>query len=834
MGKKTKRKYNMGKVLITILMSLMLIGATACVGLIMYVVATSEDIDFTRIEEQLDQSSFIFDEEGNMVDKISSGELQVIVPMEQISPWIKQAVVAIEDERFYNHNGVDIKRVFGSAWANLKSMSFSQGASTISMQVAKNLYTSSEKSIIRKVRDAYYALEMEKVLTKEQILHAYLNTMPLSRGTVGVEAAANTFFNKSAAQLDLAESAMLAGVTQSPTRLSPYTTQPIEPGSDVANMQIAVLVSGADTPAPTEEELRIYKNIYSAGKVGSNDYAQLQNGTKFAREAIVNDKSKARQELVLSKMLENEMLDQATYEASKAQTIQLNLRVRPSSHGTSYFVDTMMEQVYDVLVIEGYKEEEIDTMLASGGLRIYSTMDKEIQGKIQLQADNAKNFPGAFIDENGVVQPQTSIVVMDQMTGQVKGLIGGRNLVGSKLFNRATNPRQPGSAIKPLVSYMPALESGLTAATVIDDSPRPDGKGGYWPKNAEGYKGESTLGPLVTSSSNIAAVEILNRIGISTGLNSLKEQGFSTLVTRHDNAKVNDENLSLSLGGMTKGTTNLDITRGFATLANGGTKIEPTFFTRIETTTGRVIYESKPEKEKIFSTENCYIMTHMMQAALNGSTGKYGKLDNMTAAGKTGTTTDQKDAWFVGYTPYYTAGVWIGADLPVELSDHSRMAARLWKNIMTDIHQGMPDKDFEIPSGVVAVKINSRTGGLAGDGNGITEYFIKGTEPKEVIVSQDDIIKSEFEDLFGEGIKDSTIDTGSTEMEEGFEEGLDLLPPEETNPEVIPPITETLPPITETVPPTNETVPPVTNPTNPTNPTTPSNNTGGTIGDLLG
>ncbi|MGL5439217.1 MAG: transglycosylase domain-containing protein [Filifactoraceae bacterium] len=829
MKKKTKRKYNIFRLLITMILSLMLIGATCCVGLIVYVVATSEDIDFTRMADQLDQSSFIYDKDGNLIEKISSGELQVIVPMDQISPWVKQAVVSIEDERFYEHNGVDVKRVFGSAWANLRTFSFSQGASTISMQVAKNLYTSSEKSIVRKVRDAYYALEMEKVLSKEQILHAYLNTIPLSRGTVGIEAAANTFFNKSAAQLDLAESAMLAGVTQSPTRLSPYTTQPIDPNGDLGNMQIAILVSREDTPQPTAEDLGIYKRLYSLGKVGDNDYEYLKNGKKYARQAIVNDKSKTRQELVLRKMVENKVIDKETYEASKAQPIQLNLRVKPSSKGTSYFTDTMMEQVRDVLIKEGYKEEDVDTMLASGGLRIFSTMDKVIQDKIQAQADNARNFPGAFVDENGVVQPQTSIVVMDQMTGQVKGLVGGRNLVGSKLFNRATNPRQPGSAIKPLVAYMPALEGGMTAATLINDSPRPNGKGGYWPKNAEGYKGQSTLGPLIASSSNVAAVEILNKIGINTGLNSLKEQGFTTLVTRHDNRKVNDENLSLALGGMTKGVTNLDITRGFATIANGGTKIEPTFFTKIETVSGRVIYESKPEKTKMFSEENCYIMTHMMETALRSGTGQYGRLNNMTAAGKTGTTTDKKDTWFVGYTPYYTAGVWIGADMPVELYDHSRMAARLWKNVMNDVHEGLENKEFTVPSGVIAVEIDKRTGGVA-KGYGITEYFIKGTEPTEQIFTEEDVLDSAFDDLFDDEIKDSTIDSGNNDMEEGFVPGTenpDSIPSE--NPETNVTDLGLGQPTTLPIVPTE----PITPPTTPSNTPQP-NNTNGVMGDLLG
>lgn len=764
--KKKKRKFKILNLLLTIIITVILLGGAACAGLIMYVVSTSEDIDFTRIQDQLDQSSFILDEQGNVVETISSGEYQVIVPMEEISDWMKMAVVAIEDERFYKHNGVDVRRVFGAALANVKSGSFSQGASTITMQVAKNLYTSSEKSIIRKVRDAYYAIEMEKVLSKEQILNAYLNTMALSRGTVGVEAAANTFFNKSAKELDLAESALLAGVTKSPTRLSPYTTQPIDPAKDLSTMQIAVLVSTEETPMPTAEDLAIYQRLYELGKVSSADYAQLKNGTKYAREAVLNPESKERQELVLKQMYKNEMIDQATYEAAVAQPVELELRVKPTNATSSYFVDCVMDQVKTQLASDGYAEEDINALIYNGGIKIYSTMDQSIQKKVEQETEDPANFPGAFVDENGVVQPQTSAVVIDQYTGHVKVLVGGRNLVGSKLYNRATNPRQPGSSIKPLVVYMPALESGMTAATVIDDSPRPDGKGGYWPKNSTGYLGYSTLSPLVWNSSNVAAVEVLNQIGINTGIESLKKQGFTTVVTREDNASVNDENLSLALGGMSKGMTNLEITSAYSTIANGGVRTEPIFFTKIETSTGRVIYENQPKTSQVFKAENCFIMTKMLENAATSGTGKYAKIANMTTAGKTGTTSDKKDAWFVGYTPYYTCGVWIGADMPVELSDHSRMAARLWNKIMTDVHQGLENKDFEQPENIVAVRINKRTGGL--DPNGIWEFFIKGTEPTSSSSSNSDIIKSEFDDLYSEDIKDSTIDNGNNDVENSY------------------------------------------------------------------
>lgn len=790
---KKKKKINWFKAITLILGTLILVSGIGIAFVTLGVIKTAEPYDFTKIEEMLDESSFIFDENGVLIEKISNGEYSTIVSIDRIPQDLKDAVVAIEDERFYDHNGIDVRRVFGAMWSNIKTMSLSQGASTLTMQVSKNLYTSMDKTWTRKIKDAYYALEMEKVLSKDQILHAYLNTMGMGRGTRGVAAAAHVYFNKDVSELTLAESAMLAGVTKYPYKYSPYMTARIEPGDDYTDMQISLIASNEETPAPTEEDIKIFDALKKNGLISNSEYDQLKSGEYYVRKAILNPDSKERQELVLSQMLKLEYITEEEYQAAVAEPIKIRLGKKGEAAFSSYFGDKVKIETVKALMSVGFSEEDANDILYNGGLRIYSTMDSRIQKAVEEEVNNPSNFPGSRVDENGIPQPQTAAVIMDQYTGEVKALVGGRGISGSKIYNRALNPRQPGSSIKPLAVYLPALENGLTAASGFVDEPIKNEKGEYWPKNYSTYDGPTTLRDLVVKSSNVGAVQVAEKIGIGTVIKSLKDLGISTVVTRSENSKTNDENFSVTLGGMTRGATPLDLTAAYATIANNGEYIKPSFIGRIETAGGTVLYQNTPESRKVASPQSSYIMTDIMKDVVNRGTGGAAKVKNFVTAGKTGTTNDEKDIWFAGYTPHYTAAVWIGEDIPKDLNKTSDVVSRLWGKIMNKVHVGLPNKSFTMPSGIVGMGICSESGLLVSEQCTKTrkEIFVQGTTPTKTCDIHE-FVAEEDDSLLGDDIIEN-------------EDNNEITPPVTEPPITEPPVTE--PPVTEipVTPPTDNT-----------------------------
>lgn len=733
--KPKKKKINFLKLLSLILVSVIIIGTVSTLAMALVVIKTAEPIDPTKISELLDESSFIFDDKGVLIEKISNGEYSSVVPLQQIPKDLQNAVVAIEDERFYEHNGVDVKRVFGALWYDIKTMSLAQGASTITMQVAKNLYTTMDKTWTRKLKDIYYAVEIEKVLSKNQILHAYLNTIGLGRGTRGVQAAAHVYFNKDVSELNLAESAMIAGITKNPYKYSVYMTAPIELSDDFSNMQVSLIPSADDTPEPTAQELEVYKALLSNGLISNLEYNQLVKNDFYARKAVLNPDSKERQEVVLKMMLKNNYISEAQYNEALGYNIEVKLGKKKSTTISSYFGDKVKTEAITALKSVGYSEDDANDILYSGGLRIYSTLDTRIQGILEDEVNNSANFAGSRVDADGIPQPQVAAVIMDQYNGQVKALIGGRGISGSRIYNRALNPRQPGSSIKPLAVYLPALENGFTGASNIVDEPIKNEKGEYWPKNYNHrYEGPTTLRNLVIKSSNVGAVQVAQKLGPAKMIDYLQNMGISTLVTRSDNSSINDENLSLALGGMSKGVTPLDLTAAYAAVANGGVYTKPIFITKIENANGTILYENTPVTKQIASPQSAYIMTDIMKDVVNRGTGGRARVRNITTVGKTGTTTDEKDIWFSGYTPYYTSALWIGEDQPKDLDRTSDVPSRLWSRIMTRVHEGLPNKEFTRPSGITSATVCQETGLLAGSNcsRKYTEVFASGTAPKEV------------------------------------------------------------------------------------------------------
>lgn len=844
------------KIFLIVILILGVVGAGAAGGVVLSILKDAPKIDPTNINSSLDQTSFILSPDGELIEKIQAPEFRTVVPLSQIPVHLQEAFIAIEDERFRTHIGVDPKGIVSSAMDNIKAGGIVRGASTITQQLVKNVYLTNEKKWDRKIKEAYLALQIEKVLTKDQILELYLNRIYLGQNAYGVQEAAQTYFSKDVGDLTLAESAVLAGIVKSTTKFAPYEVLRPENFDDNKHHQVG--------------QLEIL-------------------GEKYI--AIYNDEAVKRQQLILKKMLDLEKISSSEYDTALNESIKDNLNPaqRKIDDLTSYFSDYVKTQVVDALVEKlGYTKEQAQDELYSGGLKIYSTVDLKLQreleniynnfteilvgssnkirgpilvdwrlnkskdiidennkiifynkdnlfnenfelrlgkGSYELRdgdlyiknprltpfkkhidiadyytIDEKKNLVthtvGSFvmpedqfsvddnkeirikssfltktedfyrIDENenllinekyffrsaqGIVQPQSATVVLDYRTGEIKALVGGRDVMQSgSILNRATaSKRQPGSAMKPIAAYLPALDSGYTAASPIDDIPF-YANGQLWPKNwYKGYRGIHSLRRSVEQSVNVNSVKIVDQIGVKTSMDYLERLGIISKTNPENDSFVtaaesgtNDENLSaLGLGGMTAGLTPLEITAAYGAIANDGVYKKPIAFSKIEDKNGNILIDNIPKENIVVSPQIAYIMSDILRTTVSNGIAGRAKLSNMAVGGKTGTTQNQADIWFVGFTPYYATGVWIGNDSPkITLSNNSGTAVKLWQHINTRIHEGLEGKtSFNKPDGIVSVNICTQSGQLATelctrDPRGSTvksEIFVKGTEPKQ-------------------------------------------------------------------------------------------------------
>ncbi len=726
--KKTSKKMNILKTILIACIIIGFIGGGAAVGFVLSIVKDAEPIDATNLYDLLDVSSFVMDSEGQVIEKIQTNELRIIIDYDEMPDMVRKAFVAIEDERFWSHSGLDIKRIFGAAWTNIKTGS-RQGASTINQQLAKLLFLSPEQTWSRKIKDMYYGVVINQQLTKEQILEAYLNTINLGSGAYGVQAASQVYFSKDVSELTIAEAALLAGIARNPSGYSPMKTLEKE---------------------HITEEHYVLDDSHSVYTI------------------VYNESFTQRWQTVLYQMRKLNYITEEEYQEALTQDIKATLKPNrfSSQNISSYFGDLVKRDVIEALENEGYTKEDANEMLLSGGLRIYSTMDVDIQHIVEEEYENPENFPGTVKnadgtlkrDDEGNIQPQSAMVVIDQATGQIKALVGGRMISGQKIYNRALAPRPPGSAIKPIAVYTAAVDKGFTAATVIDDVPIYFNKSTPttpWPKNwyGAGYYGLITMRESIQQSSNVGAVLFASMLGVDerssflTMFEYMEKMGISTVVKSSnpvigaDGHKYSDETFSTALGGMTRGVTPLELTAAYSVLANEGIYNKPITFTHIYDRHGNLIYENMQSANRVVTPQVSFLMTDMLKSVVSSGTATRAKLSsgNIPVAGKTGTTSAQKDAWFVGYTPYYTASVWIGNDVRDSLVDGSAMATRLWQKIMSRVHEGYSAKDFSVPDNLVYVDICTKSGKLATelcalDPRGSTirrEVFIKGTEPTE-------------------------------------------------------------------------------------------------------
>lgn len=735
------------KILVLLILAVLIFIGTIGTTLILGIFKSAPEIDPNNYRALMAETSKIYTEDGKLLQTLVDDEYSEFVPMDKIPEHLANAFVAIEDERFYEHNAVDFRRVVGALVHDIKTRSMEQGASTITMQLAKNLYTSSLKSVQRKVTDIYYAYKIEENLNKSQILEAYLNCASFSKGTVGVSAAAHSFFDKDVSELTLAESALIAGVTNRPEEYTPYNYKQISEEDNPSDVQVVLRPNVTQGYENSEYLVHFAEDLMNLGKIDYFDYIQVKNNTYIPYKAVFNPNSKTRQKRVLKKMYENKYISKEDYESALAEPIIIKIGKRREGGISSFYTDLVQKDVKEILTNLGYSEEEAHNKLFNGGLKIYTAMDFNIQKTLEETVANPDYYRGSFVDDSGVIQPQVASVIIDHHTHEVKALVGGRGVGGGQLLNRAVVPRQPGSSIKPISVYLTAFNNGATAGDIYLDGPIPKSANFKNPprNNANSYQSWTSLRNLVRRSSNVGAFQVLRDISVDKDSSKNKNSTYSkvydddkairkvvetlekigvTSIVKPDPEKpntllTNDYSFSpLALGGMTHGISPLQMAGAFTTLANEGKYAKPILVTKVLSNTGDAIYEAEPEEEEITSKQNAYILTNILQDVVKKGTGTKANFPGMDVAGKTGTTSDKRDVWFCGYTPYYTASVWIGNDKNENLNFGSDRAANLWKEIMKKVHEDLDKKEFEEPDGIYTKYSFDRR-----------ELFVDGTKP---------------------------------------------------------------------------------------------------------
>ncbi len=843
---------------------LCLIAGLAVIGYVWSIISDAPEIDTSNIYSMLSQSSVLYDDAGEVMDSIvgSDGENRTIVSLSEMPETLRYAFIALEDKTFETHNGFNIVRIFGAIRDAVFSGGDISGTSTITQQLARNLYLEdqmTERSLNRKITEAYYAIILEEKLTKDEILETYLNTIYFGSMGYGVQAASQAYFSKDVSELTLAECAALAALPQAP--------------SDYA---LVKQVSANEINDDTENLI-----------MTDGDVAYVWNDS----EALAN-----RIKTCLALMLEQGYITEAEY--NKAILVEVKDMVNPNvesfSTESNYFADYVIETVISDLQEEyGYDYSTAYNMVYSGGLRIYTTMNTEIQTIVETELEDSSNFPtivasnkdsnGNILDEYGsimlyqysnyfdgsgyfyltaddyewnsngsltiyrgrrlnlydttvggesdvsvefknmyvtdddtfytisggyvnipqgykskdddgnlvisaqffkdypnffvtdedgetlltkefslqqrVVQPQAAMTIIDNETGYVKAMVGGRQVTGRMILNRATSLRQSGSSIKPLSVYAAALQksyevqaageefdfvdstlgaqgaelwgSYLTAASIIDDEPTTLNDE-LWPTNSGGgYNGLLTMRRALQLSLNVCAVKIMEQVGVEYAYNLVEKFGITSLVGEGES---NDVNLAaLALGGQTNGVSTLEMASAYSTFVNDGVHKSYNVYTKVTTRSGDILLETETTETQVLDSGVAWIMRDMLQSVVTNGLGTAAAVTGASAGGKTGTTSEQYDIWFDGFTAKYSAALWIGCDVNIKLSSMSGKAASLWGKIMNQIPDVADGTYSDRPSNVIAVTVDSESGMLPGEytTSTKTEYFTKGTEPTE-------------------------------------------------------------------------------------------------------
>ena len=772
-SKGTKLKKMFG---ITFLKAILIAGISfavvlCCLGLGMFngILASAPDISTIDVRPS-GYATTVYDSEGHAMTKLVAADSnRTYVSMDKIPTYLANAFVAVEDERFYQHNGIDIKGIVRAGYTALSSGDLSQGASTITQQLIKNSVFENWKNreegtfekIRRKIQEQYLAIELEKTMSKQQILEIYMNTINLGQNTLGVQAASLRYFNKPVYELTLSECAVIASITQNPAYYNP--------------------ISHPDHNSERRE--KVLGNMLEQGYINQAQYDEAMADDVYSRIETIN----------------TEVTSQAVY---------------------SYFVDEVIEQALDDLteyyMNQGYTETQArDTatiMLYSGGLSIYTTQDPQIQAICDEVIGNEENYPSdvkwllsyqltvqkadgstsnyssemyksyykqfnsnfnmlysshedayaaiaeyqeAVMEEGDEIiaenitltpQPQISLCIEDQSTGYVLAMVGGRGTKEtSRSLNRASNTtRQPGSCFKVLAAFAPGIDAaGLSLASVYDDAPYNYANGrpikNWYGENS--YRGICTIRLGIEQSLNIVAVKAITQITPQLGFDYLMKFGFTTLIDRRveSNGMVNtDITQALALGGITDGVTNMELNAAYASIANGGIYNEPILYTRIVDHDGNVLIDrtATQDTHRVLKDTTAFLITDAMEDVVTQGTGTAANFPGQIVAGKTGTTSDNYDVWFAGYTPYYTCTTWVGYDNNVTMNNSEKNIVKdVWRQVMEQVHVGLEYKDFDTPGGITTCTVCSKSGMLPVPGLCDeflrTEYFTVDTVPTE-------------------------------------------------------------------------------------------------------
>ncbi|WP_160693078.1 transglycosylase domain-containing protein [Clostridium sp. C2-6-12] len=654
----------------------------------------------------LNQPSSIYDSKGDFMDNLHTDEERYVIDSKKMPTNLKNAFVSIEDERFYKHNGIDIQRILGAAYLDVKKILTKQkglhGASTLTQQLLKNTVLSNDFSIERKIREAYLAINLEQKLTKDQILTAYLNTIPLGGRVYGVEAASLYYFGKSTSDLSLIECAYIAGITQAPTTYSAYNENNQKDPTPYINRTLTVLGMMHNLQYITDDD---YNKAVSDVKNGGLVFKSIKTDYRLNYE---------------------------------------------------WFVYPVVSQVKaDLKEKYNYTDEQVSQIIVNRGLKIYTTMDRNLQDFTQATLDDYSNLEignKEKFDKDGVPLLQASATIVDYQTGHVLAMVGGRGKQKPQSINRAYDDLRPiGSSTKPLTIYGPGIDQKIiTAATTIDDAPIPEeiGKkyagsdGPYNPLNSPNeYSGLITAREALTHSKNTGAVLFEDKIGLKTGISYGEKLGLKF------NAASKSSMASIALGQVNNSPSDRDggnsfiLANAYGTFGNNGMYTKPVLYTKVVDATGKTLLNNTtPKQTKVFSPQAAYILYDMLKGPVNEYNATGARWGNMPISGKTGTTTNSTDLWFAGLSPYLSGAVWIGYDKPDKLIGSSSGCARLWGKLMAKAHEGLEVKEIDPPSnGIVKANVCKDSGLLpsslcSADPRGsriIEEMFIEGTEPKE-------------------------------------------------------------------------------------------------------
>lgn len=854
--KKKKHKLNK-KQFLKFLVCIFLAMALLCMTYVGVIIMKAPKIETDNIYSLLSQSSVLYDDKGEIIDNVFADQNRTIVEINQIPKNVQNAFIALEDKTFKTHHGFNIIRIFGAIKDALLGGGSISGTSTITQQLARNLYltdTMQERSLSRKITEAYYAVILEKNLSKSEILEAYLNTVNFGSG-YGVQTAAQAYFSKDIEDVTLFEAAALAAMPQLPTTYA--------------------LVKQVSVDSITEDTDNLIKK--------NGDYAY-----------VWNDTAASRIKLCLKLMLEQGYISQTDYDEAVQTEIKdvVNPNADALNDVSNYFADYVITQVIQDLQDQlGYDHQKAQQMVYNGGLQIYTTMDSQAQSVIEKEYKKDDNFPqpigyskdskgnirsksggtllyaySNYIESDGtfklrsseyqwnddgsltifagkrlaiynttvggktdysvelksmysikngkfysipggyinipqpyksrdkdnnlvvsaqffkdypdffekdgkklstkdfslrqkVIQPQSAMTIVDNKTGAIKAMIGGRKTTGRMLFNRATATRQPGSSIKPVAVYAPALQRSfdlqaagetfplvdngfdqqgtnlwgdyITTASIVDDEPtRINGK--YWPVNSyRSYRGLYTFRTALQQSVNVCAVKILAQVGVDYAFDIAERFGLTTLVKKGDS---NDLNLAaLGMGGLTKGVSTLEMASAYSVFVNNGKLKSSSCYTKVTNKAGDMILEPQTTESDVLNAGVAWIMRNVLQTVVSEGIGSYARVSGANVGGKTGTTSDSYDIWFDGFTAKYSASIWIGTDVNIKLSSMSPKAATLWGKIMGQIDGAKGGTYSKRPGNVVSAAIDTKSGMLAVEGGSATrtEYFTSGTQPKE-------------------------------------------------------------------------------------------------------